>query len=113
MVTWVDQLQAGATYAQVAETFINSSEHRWDQVDYYYSVLLGRAADPTAVTWVNMLQAGVSEQTVVQDIIMSPEFQGSTSATGSFVQARCTKTSWADPRCPRRSPVGILCWRGG
>ena len=85
IVGWVDQIQGGETYAQVAAGFINSPEHRRDQVDYYYSVFFNRAPDPLAENWVNMLEAGVSEQTIVQDIIMSPEFQGDHASNASFV----------------------------
>jgi hypothetical protein len=84
---WVDQIASGWTYQQVAEGFINSTEHRWDQVDYYYSVLLNRAPDPLAVTWFNMLQAGVSEQTVVEGIIASPEFQSEHVSDASYISA--------------------------
>jgi hypothetical protein len=87
VVGWADKLASGWTYQQVAEGFINSTEHRWDQVDYYYSVLLNRAPDPLAVTWVNLLQAGVSEQTVVEDIIASPEFQGEHASDTSYISA--------------------------
>ena len=84
---WVAEMNAGTTPAQVAAAFVNSSEHRWDQVDYYYSVFLNRAPDPTASTWVSMLQSGVSEQTVAQDLIMSSEFQVEHITDASFVSA--------------------------
>jgi hypothetical protein len=82
---WVDALNHDMSPTQVAAAFINSTEHRWDQVDYYYGVFLNRTPDPLAVGWVNALESGVSEQTVVQGIIMSPEFQAAHASDSSFI----------------------------
>src|SRR6185437_8885885 len=78
---------AGMTFQQVATGFMNSTEHRWDQVAYYYQDFLNRAPDTLAQFWVDGLQAGAGEPAVVQGIIASPEYQSQHATDTSYVGA--------------------------
>jgi hypothetical protein len=75
VATWLAKLTGGMSMQEVAAGFVNSPEHRQDQVNAYYEEFLHRAPDPTSVSWVNELLSGVSEETVVEGILDSPEYQ--------------------------------------
>ena len=75
--SWDDQMTSGETRQGVAHDFVNSSEHRQDEVMAFYRDFLHRATDPFAIVWVNQLLAGVSEETVAAEILDSPEYQAS------------------------------------
>ena len=66
VAAWLVKMDGGMTRQQVAVGFVNSLEHRQDQVDAYYEEFLHRAPDPGSVIWVNELLSGVSEETVVE-----------------------------------------------
>ena len=82
---WVKELNAGMTRQQVAAGFVNSPEHRRDQVDAYYEEFLHRAPDPTSAAWVDDLLAGASEESVVEGILDSPEYQTAHQDSSLFV----------------------------
>jgi hypothetical protein len=73
---WLNDLAAGATREQVAAGFVNSAEHRLQQVDAYYHTFLGRSASADAASnyWVGLLQAHGDEEEVLQGILTSPEY---------------------------------------
>jgi len=60
---WVGQLNAGTPFATVVNDFLTSQEYYKDTVDNYYTIYLGRTADPTGQSgWINALQSQTSEQ---------------------------------------------------
>ena len=71
---WVAAMADGETAAQVSAGFVNSLEHRTDEVISYYQDFLHRATDPMAAGWVADLMNGKSEESVVQGILDSPEY---------------------------------------
>ncbi len=73
---WVAAMAHGETAAQVSAGFVNSLEHRTNEVTSYYKDFLHRATDPMAMGWVADLMTGDSEESVVQGILDSPEYQG-------------------------------------
>jgi hypothetical protein len=79
MQYWLGQLTLGMTRAQMANEFINSTEHRQDEVNYYYRTLLGRDLttnpDPSASYWVEQLLNGAGEGAVIAGILGSSEYQ--------------------------------------
>ncbi len=84
---WVSLMKGGATAEQVAAAFVNSPEHRAEQVAAYYEDFLHRAVDPGAAYWIDMLEAGMSEQEVVTGILDSPEYQQEHQDPASYVTA--------------------------
>jgi Domain of unknown function (DUF4214) len=88
--SWVAELRLGMTRAEVAEQFVNSIEHRQDEVYAYYEEFLHRAPDPTSIFWVDKLMSGVSEEKIVEAILDSPEYQAAHKDTISFVQGLFT-----------------------
>jgi fibronectin-binding autotransporter adhesin len=86
VATWLVKLNDGMTRQEVAVGFINSPEHRQDQVNAYYEEFLHRAPDPGSATWVNDLLSGVSEEDVVEGILDSPEYQSAHQDSTQFVQ---------------------------
>ena len=85
VATWLVKLTGGMTRQEVAAGFVNSPEHRRDQVDAYYREFLHRAPDPGSATWVDDLLAGVSEETVVKGILDSPEYQSGHQDSTVFI----------------------------
>ena len=83
---WLAKLKAGMPRQQVALGFINSLEHRQDEVRSYYATFLHRAPDGTSVNWVNELQAGVPEAKVVEAILDAPEYQAEHRDPALFVR---------------------------
>ncbi len=83
---WVAQFNKGASSGQVAMGFINSAEHRTDEVYTYYSSILHRAPDPSSTHWVNLLESGVSEQKVIQAFINSNEYQSAHSDSSTYIR---------------------------
>jgi Domain of unknown function (DUF4214) len=87
---WVSRMTAGLTQADVAEDFVNSAEHRQDEVNAYYEEFLHRAPDPTSAFWVDKLMNGVSEETIAAAILDSAEYQSAHQDSTVFVQALYT-----------------------
>jgi hypothetical protein len=85
MAAWVSALNAGVPESQVANGFVNSLEHRQDEVNYYYETFLGRAPDPASAGWVNLLLSGGSESEVVEGILTSPEYTAEHASNADFV----------------------------
>jgi hypothetical protein len=83
---WAAGLTSGMTRQGVAEDFINSREHRQDEVNAYYEDFLHRAPDPAGSSfWVNALISGVSEETVAELFLDSPEYQSAHQDSTSFL----------------------------
>jgi hypothetical protein len=87
--SWVKQLHAGTlNREQVAFGFWVSAEHRGLEVDQFYTVFLGRNADPSGrAHWVQMYLSGGSDSDVVLGIVTSTEFTASHPDSNSFVVA--------------------------
>ena len=83
---WLELISTGLTTKQVAAGFVNSPEHRTEQVAGYYQSFLHRAPDPSSVYWVNLLVNGVSEQNVVKAFLDSAEYQSSHTDSNLFVR---------------------------
>ncbi|WP_435020745.1 Ig-like domain repeat protein [Tundrisphaera sp. TA3] len=73
--TWLDRIAGGMDRAGVTQGFVNSVEHRQQQVEGFYQSFLGRSTDPGSVFWVNALLAGASEESVAEAILNSDEYQ--------------------------------------
>ncbi|WP_435011947.1 Ig-like domain repeat protein (plasmid) [Tundrisphaera lichenicola] len=86
VASWVARLNSGATRTQVSQAFVNSTEHRQDQVAAYYHEFLNRTPDSSSTYWVNQLQHGVSEEQVVQGFLNSPEYQAAHKDPTLFVR---------------------------
>jgi FG-GAP-like repeat/SdrD B-like domain/Domain of unknown function (DUF4214)/Calx-beta domain/FG-GAP repeat len=69
---WVGLLQTGVTKATVDYSFVNSKEHRQNEVAYYYQNFLGEAPDSASAPWVTDLMNGEGEEAVVQGILAMP-----------------------------------------
>ena len=82
---WANALEAGMPASEAAYLFVNSVEHRQDEVSFYYQSFLGRAPDPASVTWVNMLLNGSGEAAVVERILTSQEYTAKHADNGTFV----------------------------
>jgi hypothetical protein len=83
---WVHALAGGMAREDVAWGFINSTEHRQQQVNAYYSTFLGRSAsDEASQYWVNLLQATGDESAVIRGILTSPEYLAQHASDQSFV----------------------------
>jgi len=83
---WIARLNSGMTHRKVSEGFVNSTEHRRNQVDAYYQKFLHRASDSGVIDWVNKLLSGVSEEVVVQGFLDSPEYQAAHQDQSLFVR---------------------------
>ena len=83
---WLIKMSDGMTTSQVTQGFVNSLEHRTEQVASYYQSFLHRAPDPTSMTWVNLLTAGVSEQRIIGAFLASPEYQDAHRDSTLFVR---------------------------
>jgi hypothetical protein len=83
---WVEQLQAGATRATVANAFETSAEYRGLEVDQFYDTFFHRSADPSGRgLWVNALVAGRSEADVVVAFLTSTEYTVTHRDSASYV----------------------------
>jgi microcompartment protein CcmK/EutM len=97
LASWVADLNSGETHAQVAEGFINSVEHRQNEVDYFYEALLNRAVDPGSAIWVNMLLQNGNEAAVVEGIMSSPEYTTDHTSNTNFVDSLYTQLLGRQP----------------
>ena len=86
VATWLAAMGDGMTRNDVALGFVNSPEHRQDQVLAYYEEFLHRAPDPTSIFWVNALLSGVSEETIAEAFLDSPEYQASHQDPTLFIE---------------------------
>jgi hypothetical protein len=85
LAAWVNALKAGVSDIQVATLFVNSQEHRQDEVDYYYKTFLGRAPDPASAGWVNLLMQDGNEAEVIEGILTSREYTSEHASNAAFV----------------------------
>ncbi len=83
---WVTRMGSGLSLEGVAEGFINSPEHRAEEVNSFYEEFLHRTAGPASSVWVNALLSGVSDQAVAEAILDSPEYQQAHQDPSLFVQ---------------------------
>ncbi len=84
---WVGQLNGGTSRNQIVQGFLNSPEHRGQEVDVYYQTFLHRTADPAGRTfWVNQFLGGADEADVLQGFLTSGEFQAAHTDVNLFVQ---------------------------
>ena len=73
---WQDYIaSSGLGRDVIASIFVDSIEHRQDQVASFYQQYLGRTPDPSASYWVDALRGGATEAQVIQAILNSPEYQ--------------------------------------
>ncbi|WP_435009062.1 MBG domain-containing protein [Tundrisphaera lichenicola] len=85
VAVWLRLEGQGMTRPQVADRFVNSLEHRQQQVISYYQQFLHRAPDSRSVDWVHKLLAGVSEERVVKGFLASNEYQTAHADPDHFV----------------------------
>lgn len=85
LASWVTAIQGGMAYPAVANQFVNSREHRLDEVNYYYENFLGRSADSASAAWVDDLVKGVGETAVIEAIMTSQEYTAKYSSDAAFV----------------------------
>ena len=83
--SWLVKMSAGMTDPEVAADFVNSQEHRQDEVVAYYKEFLDRSPDATSGYWVNALMSGASEEAVAEAFLDSPEYQAAHADSTSFV----------------------------
>jgi ubiquitin len=106
VATWLVRFDDGMTREQVAVGFVNSLEHRQDQVNSYYEEFLHRAPDPTSIFWVNALQSGVSEEKVVESILDMPEYQAKHQDSTLFIH-----DLYLDVLGRQGEPTGLAGWQ--
>ena len=82
---WVNALKAGMPTSEAAYLFVNSLEHRQEEVNYYYESFLGRASDPGSIIWVNQLLNGGNEALVIEGILNSQEYTAKHASNAAFV----------------------------
>ncbi len=82
---WVNALKAGMPASEAANLFVNSLEHRQEEVNYYYQSFLGRASDPGSIIWVNQLVNGGNEATVIEGILSSQEYTAEHTSNEAFI----------------------------
>ncbi len=82
---WVNALKAGMPASEAANLFVNSLEHRQEEVNYYYQSFLGRASDPGSIIWVNQLVNGGNEATVIEGILSSQEYTAEHTSNAAFI----------------------------
>jgi hypothetical protein len=104
--TWLVRMNSGMTTREVAGDFVNSPEHRQDQVRAYYEDFLHRAPDPTSAFWVNALESGVSEETIAEAFLDSPEYQSAHPDSTSFVA-----NLYIDVLGRQGDPQGLANWQ--
>jgi hypothetical protein len=98
-ITWGKALMAGMPRSQVAGAFVNSDEFRILKIDFAYTDVLGRPADPGGeLSWLNGMRAGtLTPDDVSRIFLQTPEYYNSTAPAGqpatdqSFVAAMYQK----------------------
>ncbi len=72
---WISQINQGMTPAQVAKSFVESTEHLTTVITGYYEQYLDRAPDQAGVNyWMGVWRAAGGPQEVQAGIISSPEY---------------------------------------
>jgi hypothetical protein len=87
IAAWYSALATGMTREEIAWDFVNSTEHRRQQVDAYYRAFLGCSAYPDAASghWVGLLQADGDEAEVIRGILTSAEYAAKHAGDAAFV----------------------------
>ena len=81
-------LAAGMNRDQLARDVWNSTEHRIEEVDFYYSTYLHRTADLGGLDfWVTALEVSGNEIPVVVGIVTSPEYHAAHPSDQAWVTA--------------------------
>jgi subtilisin family serine protease len=105
---WVAVLNAGASRAQVARSFWESTEHRFLEVDSYYRQYLHRVSSPTEEWgWVRAFQQGASELEVIHAFLVSAEYTNAHPDSASFVDGL-----YRDLLGRPVDPAGLAGWMG-
>jgi hypothetical protein len=86
MAGWAAKMNAGMSASTVATSFLNSTEHRQDEVQNYYEQFLHRAPDSSSSSFCAALQSGVSEEQVAEEILDSAEYQSEHHNATLFIQ---------------------------
>lgn len=88
---WISQGNAGATAADITNSFIGSAEaQNITAVLHLYNVFFNRAADSAGLkNWIDALNGGTSLLDIAKSFSASSEFQNqfSTAATADYVEA--------------------------
>ena len=86
---WVAAINSGASNQAVATAIWQSAEHRGDQVDAAYQLILGRASDPTGrQVFVNALMSGQIGELGLDNILFnSTEFALRNNTSNAFISA--------------------------
>jgi hypothetical protein len=84
---FVSEIQSGVSNQQVALEIWRSPEHRGIQVDSFYQLFLGRAADATGrAFWVNQLLSGtLSELGVAANFLTSAEYLATHNTPTAYI----------------------------
>jgi Bacterial Ig domain/Domain of unknown function (DUF4214) len=105
VASWLGAMNSGMTSQAVALGFVNSLEHRQDQVRAFYQEFLHRAPDPASAYWVNALRSGVSEETVAEGILNSAEYQRAHQDPALFIH-----DLYIDVLGRQGEPTGVAAW---
>ena len=103
---WMAKEGHGMTRQEVARGFVNSVEHRQQQVEADYEEYLHRGPDSRSVFWVDELLAGVSEETVTRGFLESPEYQAAHTDPADLV-----RDLYLDVLGRRGETTGLAAWQ--
>jgi len=86
--SWVQVLNSGTSSRDVARAFVQSDEHRIQEVNELYQNAFGRQADAGGRDhWVEAMRNGDDIRDIEQSLIQSSEFQNAHSSNSDFVSA--------------------------
>ncbi len=107
VASWVQQLNAGLSRDLAVRGFVNSLEHRQQQVESYYQRFLGRTAvgDSGALGWVNTLLVTRDETQVISGILASSEFANAHPGNTAFVTELYRQLLGREP-----DAIGLAGW---
>jgi hypothetical protein len=85
---WISRRNAGATFDDIANGFLNSLEYCNNVVTSFYRLFLDRAPDASGLqAWTNALQRAEPFQSIVRGFCDSAEFKIRNPVPGPFVEA--------------------------
>jgi hypothetical protein len=77
LANFIGLLNQGISREVITFGFVNSTENRTNQVNFFYKYFLGRTPDAGGLAnWVGVLLSGVDEGDVMRGFILSTEFLG-------------------------------------
>ena len=79
-------MNSGMTVPQVAQGFVDSLEHRQDEVSSMYEEFFHRSPDAMAANWVIAMLDGASEEDVAEVLLDSPEYLAAHPDQTQFIQ---------------------------